>query len=239
MDQGSVRRASYLRIRWPRGRRSSSLPSRTAHSPVGFRLASLRWPRAPVHDSHVKKPETSYAWSDGTAIAYQVVESSGPDLLFVPGSVTHLEVQWEEPRVRRFFTRLASFSRLILMDPRGLGLSDRLTEVPTVDERVADLLSVLDATETERATLFGNADTGPACIAAAALHPDRVDGLILLGTYAKGSWSEDEIAAIASNDQPERDRAGRSLARARPGFQAVVRNVEPPRGEPSRRSAPG
>ena len=191
MDQGSVRRASYLRIRWPRGRRSSSLPSRTAHSPVGFRLASLRWPRAPVHDSRVKKPETSYAWSDGTAIAYQVVGSSGPDLLFVPGSVTHLEVQWEEPRVRRFFTRLASFSRLILIDPRGLGLSDRLTEVPTVDERVADLLSVLDATETERATLFGNADTGPACIAAAALHPDRVDGLILFGTYAKGSWDED------------------------------------------------
>jgi pimeloyl-ACP methyl ester carboxylesterase len=60
-----------------------------------------------------------------------------------------------------------------------------------VDERVADLLSVLDATETERATLFGNADTGPACIAVAALHPDRVDGLILLGTYAKGGWDED------------------------------------------------
>ena len=139
----------------------------------------------------MNRPKTTYAWSDGTAIAYQVVGASGPDLLFVPGSVTHLEVQWEEPRVRRFFNRLASFSRLILMDPRGLGLSDRLTEVPTVDERVADLLSVLDATETQRATLFGNADTGPACIAAAALHPDRVDGLILLGTYAKGGWDED------------------------------------------------
>ena len=166
-------------------------PSRTAHCPVDLRIASLRWPCAPVHDSRVNRPKTTYAWSDGTAIAYQVVGASGPDLLFVPGSVTHLEVQWEEPRVRRFFNRLASFSRLILMDPRGLGLSDRLTEVPTVDERVADLLSVLDATETQRATLFGNADTGPACIAAAALHPDRVDGLILLGTYAKGGWDED------------------------------------------------
>ena len=97
----------------------------------------------------MNQPKTSYAWSDGTAIAYQVVGASGPDLLFVPGAVTHLEVQWEEPRVRRFFNRLATFSRLILMDPRGLGLSDRLTEVPTVDERVADLLSVLDATETQ------------------------------------------------------------------------------------------
>jgi class 3 adenylate cyclase len=77
------------------------------------------------------------------------------------------------------------------MDPRGLGLSDRLTDVPTLEERVADLLSVLDATATERATLFGSADTGPACIAAAALHPDRINRLILFGTYAKGSWSED------------------------------------------------
>jgi class 3 adenylate cyclase len=151
----------------------------------------LRRSSVQVHDSRVDLPRTSHAWNDGTAIAYQVAGSSGPDLLFVPGAVTHLEVQWEEPRVRRFFTRLMSFSRLILMDPRGLGLSDRLTDVPTLNERVADLLSVLDATGTERATLFGNADTGPACIAAAALHPDRIDRLILFGTYAKGRWSED------------------------------------------------
>jgi pimeloyl-ACP methyl ester carboxylesterase len=98
---------------------------------------------------------------------------------------------WEEPRVGRFITLLAGFSRLILMDPRGLGLSDRLTEVPTLDERVADLISVLDSAESERATLFGNADTGPACIAAAVAHPERVAGLILLGTYARASRSED------------------------------------------------
>jgi class 3 adenylate cyclase len=138
----------------------------------------------------VNRPQTSYAWNEGTALAYQVV-GSGPDLLLAPGSVTHLEVLWEEPRVSRFLSRLAAFSRLILMDPRGLGLSDRLTEVPTLDERVADLLSVLDAARSERATLFGHADTGPACIAAAAQHPDRVSGLILCGTYAKASWSED------------------------------------------------
>jgi class 3 adenylate cyclase len=139
----------------------------------------------------VSRPQTSYAWNGSTALAYQVVGSSGPDLLLVPGSVTHLEVLWDEPRVGRFITRLAGFSRLILMDPRGLGLSDRLTEVPTLDERVADLMSVLDAAQSERATLFGNADTGPACIAAAAAHPERVGRLILLGTYAKASWSED------------------------------------------------
>jgi class 3 adenylate cyclase len=139
----------------------------------------------------VSRPETSYAWNEGTALAYQALGSAGHDLLLAPGSVTHLEVLWEEPRVRRFLTRLTGFSRLIVMDPRGLGLSDRLTEVPTVDERVADLLAVLDAAETERATLFGNADTGPACIAAAVTHPDRVGALILCGTYAKAAWSED------------------------------------------------
>jgi class 3 adenylate cyclase len=87
--------------------------------------------------------------------------------------------------------RLAGFSRLILIDPRGLGLSDRPTEIPTLEERVADLIAVLDAAGSTSAVLFGNADTGPVCIAAAVSHPERVDSLILCGTYAKGSWSND------------------------------------------------
>jgi class 3 adenylate cyclase len=151
----------------------------------------LRRHWATVHDSAVDRPETSYAWNEGTALAYQIVGSSGPDLLLIPGSVTHLEMLWEEPRVSRFLAKLAGFTRLILMDPRGLGLSDRLTEIPTLDERVADLLSVLDAAGSERAALFGNADTGPPCIAAAVSHPERVGGLILCGTYAKASRSDD------------------------------------------------
>ena len=93
--------------------------------------------------------------------------------------------------MERFLTRVAGFSRLILMDPRGLGLSDRLTDVPTLDERVGDLLAVLDAAGCERAALFGNADTGPPCIATAVQHPDRVSHLILCGTWARSSWSED------------------------------------------------
>ena len=137
------------------------------------------------------RPPTSYAWNDGTALAYQVVGNSGPDLLLVPGSVSHLEVLWEEPRVHRFLRRFAAFCRLIIMDPRGLGLSDRLSEIPTMEERVGDLLSVLDAAESERATLFGNADSGPACIAAAVSHSERVERLILCGTYAKASRGDD------------------------------------------------
>jgi class 3 adenylate cyclase len=160
-------------------------------APSAADAASLRRRWATVHDSAMDRPQTSYAWNDGTALAYQIVGSSGPDLLLIPGSVTHLEVLWEEPRVSRFLTGLASFSRLILMDPRGLGLSDRLTEIPTLDERVADLLSVLDAAGSERAALFGNADTGPPCIVAAVSHPERVGALILCGTYAKASRSDD------------------------------------------------
>jgi class 3 adenylate cyclase len=142
--------------------------------------------------SAVNPQQTSYAWNDGTALAYQVVgASSGADLLFAPGSVTHLELLWQEPRVSRFLKRLAGFSRLILMDPRGLGLSDRLTDVPSLDERVADIVAVLEAAESERAALFGNADTGPPAIAMAVSHPERVTSLILCGTYAKARWSDD------------------------------------------------
>jgi class 3 adenylate cyclase/alpha-beta hydrolase superfamily lysophospholipase len=156
----------------------------------------------------VGQPETSYAWNGETALAYQIAStsSSGPDLLLAPGSVTHLEVLWQEPRVERFLTRVGGFSRLILMDPRGLGLSDRLTNVPTLDERVADVLAVLDAAGSERAALFGNADTGPPCIATAVQHPDRVSHLILCGTWARSSRSDDYPFGWTDEDWSEFDR---------------------------------
>jgi class 3 adenylate cyclase len=156
----------------------------------------------------VSQPETSYAWNGGTALAYQVVttSSSGPDLLLAPGSVTHVEVLWQEPRVERFLMRIAGFSRLILMDPRGLGLSDRLTDVPTLDDRVGDLLAVLDATGSERAALFGNADTGPPCIATAVQHRDRVSHLILCGTWARSTRAHDYPFGWTEEDWSEFER---------------------------------
>jgi len=165
----------------------------------------------------VSPPETSYAWNEGTALAYQVVGDGGQDLLFVPGSITHLEVLWQRASVERFLLRLAGFSRLVLMDPRGLGLSDRLTDVPSLEERVADLLAVLDAAGSERAALFGHADSGPACIAAAARHPERVSHLILCETYAKGCRSEDypfgwTDADYARFEQSVREEWGREAA---------------------------
>lgn len=108
--------------------------------------------------------------------------------------------------MERFLMRLAGFSRLILMDPRGLGLSDRLTDVPTLDERVGDLLAVLDAAGSERAALFGNADTGPPCIATAVDHPGRVGQLVLCGTWARSSWSEDYPFGWKDEDWSELER---------------------------------
>jgi class 3 adenylate cyclase len=172
-------------------------PNRLAHAASeGTRLAP------------VSQRTTSYAWNDGTAIAYQVASASsaGPDLLFAPGSVTHLELLWQEPRVERFLMRIAGFSRLILTDPRGLGLSDRLTDIPTLEERVGDLLAVLDAAGSERAALFGNADTGPPCIATAVRYPDRVSHLILCGTWAKSSRSDDYPHGWADEDWSDFER---------------------------------
>jgi class 3 adenylate cyclase len=156
----------------------------------------------------VSRRQTSYAWNDGTALAYQLAStsSSGPDLLFAPGSVTHLEVLWQEPRVERFLVRVAGFSRLILMDPRGLGLSDRITDVPTLDERVDDLVAVLDAAGSERAVLFGTADTGPPCIATAVRFPDRVSHLILCDTWARSTSSEDYPYGWTDEDWSEFER---------------------------------
>jgi class 3 adenylate cyclase len=156
-------------------------------------VIALRALLRPLTIGPVRQSATSYAWNDATAIAYQIVSTSsaGPDLLFAPGSVTHLELLWHEPRVERFLTRVSGFSRLIIMDPRGLGLSDRLTDIPTMDDRIGDLLAVLDAAGSERAALFGNADTGPPCIATAVRSPDRVSHLILCGTWAKSSRSDD------------------------------------------------
>jgi hypothetical protein len=154
-------------------------------------VIALRALLRPLTIGPVRQSATSYAWNDATAIAYQIVSTSsaGPDLLFAPGSVTHLELLWHEPRVERFLTRVSGFSRLIIMDPRGLGLSDRLTDIPTMDDRIGDLLAVLDAAGSERAALFGNADTGPPCIATAVRGevepkrrlPVRMDGRGVVG----------------------------------------------------------
>lgn len=137
-------------------------------------------------------PETHYARSDDVNIAFQTM-GDGPDLVYVHGWVSNVEVMWEEPGLAGFLSRLASFSRLIVFDKRGIGLSDPVPtgELPDLDARVGDLKAVMDAAGSERTTLFGHSEGGSTAVAFTARHPERVERLILFGAYAKRIRSDD------------------------------------------------
>ena len=130
-------------------------------------------------------PKIRYASSGDVQIAYQVVGDGPVDLVFVPGFVSHLEVIWEDPNAARFLEHLAEFSRLILFDKRGMGLSDRPGQPSTLEQGMDDTIAVMDAAGSERAALFGVSEGGPMSMLCAATHPDRVSALIEYGTFAR------------------------------------------------------
>jgi pimeloyl-ACP methyl ester carboxylesterase/DNA-binding winged helix-turn-helix (wHTH) protein/class 3 adenylate cyclase len=138
-------------------------------------------------------PETRYARSGDLNIAYQVIGNGPLDLVFVMGWVSHLEYFWKEPSFARFLRRLASFSRLILFDKRGTGLSDRvpLNELPTLEQRMDDVRAVMEAVGSERAALCGVSEGGPMCSLFAATYPEKTVALVMVGTYAKRIWDAD------------------------------------------------
>ena len=139
----------------------------------------------------VAVPETHYARSGDVNIAYQVVGGGPIDLVFVMGWVSHLEYFWAEPSFSRFLNRLASFSRLILIDKRGTGLSDRVTELPTLEQRMDDLRAVMEAVGSAQASLVGVSEGGPMCALFAATYPEKTRALVMVGTYAKRIWAPD------------------------------------------------
>lgn len=136
-------------------------------------------------------PQIRYARNGDVNIAYQVVGSGPRDLVLVPGWVSNIEVFWEEPTVARFLERLSSFSRLILFDKRGTGLSDRVTDIPSLEQRMDDVRAVMDAAGSREAALCGYSEGGPMCALFAATHPDRATALIMLGSYPNQKWSPD------------------------------------------------
>ena len=138
-------------------------------------------------------PVTRYAKAGELSIAYQVVGEGPFDLLWIPGWVSNVELAWEEPLLAHFFERLARFSRLILFDKRGTGLSDRVPtdELPALDERLDDVVAVLDAVGSERAALLSHSEGGNLALLFAATFPDRTIALVTAGIYAKRLWSED------------------------------------------------
>jgi len=151
----------------------------------------------------VGTPETRYTRSGDVNIAYQVIGEGPLDLVYVMGWVTNLEAFWQEPSVARFFQRLASFSRLILFDKRGTGLSDRvpIKELPTLEQRMDDVRAVMDAAGSDRAALFGVSEGGPMCALFAATYPQRTSALVLYGSYAKRLRAPDYPWAPTSEER--------------------------------------
>ena len=152
-----------------------------------------------------------YAESDGLQIAYEVFGEGSRDLVLVHGWVTNLELIWEHPRVARALERLGSFCRVLNFDKRGTGLSDRvpLDRLPTLEERMDDVRAVMDAASCRRAVLFGHSEGGPMSLLFAAAYPERVEGLVLYGTFATRRWPEDYPWAPTPEERERHVRAVR------------------------------
>jgi len=136
-------------------------------------------------------PETRYARSGDVAIAYQVVGDGPFDLIWVPGAISNVELTWEDPPRASFFRQLAAFSRLILFDKRGTGLSDRVSGIANLETRMDDVRAVLDAAESQRAVVVGASEGGPMSILFAATYPERVTALVVYGSMPRFTWAPD------------------------------------------------
>jgi pimeloyl-ACP methyl ester carboxylesterase/tRNA A-37 threonylcarbamoyl transferase component Bud32 len=137
------------------------------------------------------RPKTRYAKNGGYHLAYQPVGSSGLDVVHLPGWASHIEQQWDHREIALWLNRLAGSCRLILTDRRGLGMSDPAPALPTLDERVDDLIAVLDAAGVKAPVLFGISEGGPVAIQFAATYPERTRGLILCNTFSRHSRAPD------------------------------------------------
>lgn len=151
----------------------------------------------------IYSPETNYVQNGDVNIAYQVAGEGDLDVVFVMGWVSHLEYFWKEPHFAAFLNRLASFSRLILFDKRGTGLSDRvpLSELPTLEQRMEDVHAVMDAVGSESAVLIGVSEGGPMCSLFAATYPEKTTALVMIGTYAKRIKDEDYPWGVSAEDR--------------------------------------
>ena len=133
------------------------------------------------------QPETRYARTKDGHVAYQVIGHGPRDLVFIPSWANNIDVMWEEPSLARFLRRLASFSRLLCFDKRGTGVSDPvpLAALPTLEEWMDDVRSVMDAAGSKRAALFGHAEGGAMAMLVAATYPERTSALVLMDAYAR------------------------------------------------------
>jgi DNA-binding SARP family transcriptional activator/pimeloyl-ACP methyl ester carboxylesterase len=146
----------------------------------------------------IETPRTRYVEVEGIHLAYQTVGNGPPDIVLVPGFVSHVERIWEDSRCRSWIEAVSGIGRLILFDRRGVGLSDRVGAPPTVDATAKDIAAVMDAAGSRRALIIGSSEGGPGCIRFAVDHPDRLVGLVLWGSMAKGSHAPDYPFALTA-----------------------------------------
>jgi class 3 adenylate cyclase/pimeloyl-ACP methyl ester carboxylesterase len=135
--------------------------------------------------------ETRYTKSGDVHVAYQVSGGGPLDLIWIPGFVSHLEVDWTSPVKQRIYERLGRFCRLIRFDKRGTGLSDRGAAIPSLEERMDDVRAVMDAVGSKQAALLGVSEGGPLSILFAATYPERTLSLSIYGSYARRLWASD------------------------------------------------
>jgi pimeloyl-ACP methyl ester carboxylesterase/class 3 adenylate cyclase len=166
-------------------------------------------------------PETRYAKSGKIHIAYQVFGKGPIDIVLIPGFVSHIENYWDEPNFARWLHRLGSFSRVVMFDKRGTGLSDAVTDLPSMDERMDDVRAVLDAVNIETATLFGISEGGSLAALFAGTHPKRCQALVLYGSFPRFSfWIRDDQALKDLLEYIDRDwGTGKNLPMFAPSRQ--------------------
>src|SRR5688572_13185958 len=139
------------------------------------------------------QPQTHYALSGDVNIAYQVIGQGPTDLVFVMSWVSNIDEFWTEPSFASFLQRLARFSRLIVFDKRGTGLSDRVDEknLPTLEQRMDDVRAVMDAAGSQKAALLGISEGAPMCSLFAATYPERTAALLMFGGYPRAMRAPD------------------------------------------------
>ena len=177
--------------------------------------------------SAVESAQTRYAkTADGLHIAYQVIGSGPVDMIYVPPFVSHVEMAWEWPAVARSYRALAGFSRLLLFDKRGTGMSDRVSDdrLPDLDTRMDDVRAVMDAAGSERAVIVGVSDGAPMSMIFAATYPERTLALVLIGGFARARWAPDYPWGVPSDEveQQLRDFEQWVRRRSRPQFTSCV-----------------
>jgi class 3 adenylate cyclase len=179
----------------------------------------------------MEMPETRYARSGDVAVAYQVLGDGPFDVVYAPGTVSHVELNWDAAGIAALLRGIAGHARLVVFDKRGTGLSDRDVGVPTLEERSDDIRAVMDAAGSPRAALVGTSEGAPMSVVFAASHPARVSVLVLYGGAARALWAPNYPFGIPERAYRRRLEASAEVFMTPGGLEGFARSGFPSAGE--------